>query len=313
MGRNEKQVLRCLKFSFIYNRCFTRRLITLPPNVPSEGSAPRFSFAPDTLIDIRPKAADAPRTTADLMLHSGARHVHAISSGPFGDLEASRHRLLEMGYVDKRNFDEAVDPGAYDREKEENITLLDTLERRRIANLTKGKAYNNWSSMKEAREQALLFLKNIDLPVLPSSQPNLAPEKLLNADRAGGIPTTKPPTAPPSYFAKYGVISKHMKESNTASALNISAGLRSSSTYDNSSANGPAAIKLAIEVGRALKKVDRTLLQEWAKWCEPIIPANSASVMWDFFYPSCCDLHGMFGTEVQCLVTISLCRFIYYA
>lgn len=47
-----------------------------------------------------------------------------------------------------------------------------------------------------------------------------------------------------------------------------------------------------IEVGRALKKIDRTLVQEWAKWCEDVMGFNTANILWDAFEPIACDVHS---------------------
>jgi len=47
-----------------------------------------------------------------------------------------------------------------------------------------------------------------------------------------------------------------------------------------------------IEVGRALKKIDRTLVQEWAKWAEDVMGFNTASILWDAFEPIACDVHS---------------------
>jgi hypothetical protein len=80
---------------------------------------------------------------------------------------------------------------------------------------------------------------------------------------------------------------------------------------------------LAIEVGRALKKVDRTLFKDWAKWCERIegpkpqkgeadwtgdgdrgkaVPSlftfNVVTALWDVFEPVACDVHSANYSQV---------------
>lgn len=40
-----------------------------------------------------------------------------------------------------------------------------------------------------------------------------------------------------------------------------------------------------MEVGQNLKKIDRNLIQEWAKWAEQVIGFNTATIMWDAFAP----------------------------
>ena len=51
------------------------------------------------------------------------------------------------------------------------------------------------------------------------------------------------------------------------------------------------AVALCLEVGRALKKVDRGLFQEWFDWCGSVLGFNSAIAIWDFFQPMACDVH----------------------
>ena len=46
-----------------------------------------------------------------------------------------------------------------------------------------------------------------------------------------------------------------------------------------------------IEVGRALKKIDRTLVDKWAKWAEDVVTFNNACTLWDAFEPIACDVH----------------------
>ena len=50
--------------------------------------------------------------------------------------------------------------------------------------------------------------------------------------------------------------------------------------------------KKVIDVGRALKKIDRTLVQEWANWAEDVMGFNTANILWDAFEPVACDVHS---------------------
>ena len=46
-------------------------------------------------------------------------------------------------------------------------------------------------------------------------------------------------------------------------------------------------------------KVDRTLLADWARWCDRLVPFNTASIFWDAFEPLSCDLHAPTSSAVK--------------
>lgn len=265
---------------------------------------PRMSFAGDNLVDIRAKEQGAPRTTADLMINSGMKTVHANygkgKPDPFVDLKESRRRLMEMGFVDKRNFDETDDPDApYDKTRYEviraqNITTIDKKERQRLQELSKGKAYDAWATLKEAREQALIYLRAIPKPEAGPSDGQTGPSGKMNT-HMHGTPTSRPPVLPPSYgkAANGG----NLRDSISANAIKPYSG--TSATVGCVSKGSKLALADVVEVGKALKKVDRTLFNEWNKWADAVLTPTVAAVMWDFFYPKTCDLHGMVGSEVS--------------
>ncbi len=294
-------------------------LMVLPPekDIVPERSPPRLNFAADTLTEVRPKDVGAPRTVADMMLHSGMKVVHAIARGTWGgeaDLEKSRRRLLEMGFVDKANFgNEPDDQQLFRDERRANLTTLDRTERERLQELSSGRAYDQWASQKESREQALIYLAVAKLPALQTAAPSSRKAALVNSNRAGGAPTSVPPVPPPSYHLR-GASSAGghgaLKESSVAAALRPFPVAASSlgrgaagGTAASSLTAGPlktsAAVAEILDVGKALKKVDRTLFTAWSKWCESVISPGAASVLWDAFYPTACDLHGMVGSDVS--------------
>ncbi|GMI03649.1 hypothetical protein TrVE_jg3561 [Triparma verrucosa] len=47
-----------------------------------------------------------------------------------------------------------------------------------------------------------------------------------------------------------------------------------------------------IEVGKALKKIDRNLYAEWVKWTDGFRSGYHCQVLWDYFPPKCCDIHS---------------------
>ena len=55
----------------------------------------------------------------------------------------------------------------------------------------------------------------------------------------------------------------------------------------------------ALEIGRALKQIDRSLLGEWTSWCENTFSANTYLTLWDSFPPLACDVHNTAASEVN--------------
>ena len=55
---------------------------------------------------------------------------------------------------------------------------------------------------------------------------------------------------------------------------------------------------LCIEVGRAMKKVDRTMYPDWAAWSDGVFSANVSIALWDFFPPKSCDVHSAVHSQV---------------
>lgn len=58
-------------------------------------------------------------------------------------------------------------------------------------------------------------------------------------------------------------------------------------------------IAYCIEIGQALKKVDRSLFADWSSWCKDIIKQNNALVLWDFFAPRSCDIHSLAYSQLR--------------
>jgi hypothetical protein len=297
-------------------------------NIP-KGPSTRLNFAPETLLEIRSRDIGAPQNTVDLLLHSGFKTIHAMSEQ---DLRKSRQRLLEMGFVHPDNFQQSgnFDESNPEREKERalvkyfeelrsNITIQDKEERQRIARLKKGRAYARWADMKQNREQALQYLSVAKLPVVDVASSNASRTggnlqvALINSDREGGAPTIKPPIAPPSLFSSKrtstmartcvctsrtcGCVNPPVRTSRAGPVVKGTAalaGLGQAKHYNKSE-----AFEEILNVGMALKKVDRTLFTEWSRWCEPVLNPGVAAILWDFFYPSACDLHNMVSSEVS--------------
>jgi hypothetical protein len=61
----------------------------------------------------------------------------------------------------------------------------------------------------------------------------------------------------------------------------------------------PALSRHCLDVGRALKRVDRTTFLDWARWCEGVFSVNVAMVLWDSFAPVACDVHCASYSQVR--------------
>lgn len=64
----------------------------------------------------------------------------------------------------------------------------------------------------------------------------------------------------------------------------------------------PSLSRHCMDVGRALKRVDRTTFLDWARWCEGVFTVNTAQVLWDFFPPLACDVHCASYSQVSCII-----------
>jgi hypothetical protein len=199
-------------------------------------------------------------TTAELMAGSGLKYAHATrrgNQGQDGDLEKSRKKLLDFGFVDKANIEVDPEEGisvryAYQKALEENETLNELKRMHDKTESESGKAFDEWYRLKGLKDTALKYLSAIDSPVLPDEEGNM-----LSSTRAESKGATKT------------IVTK-----------------------------GPI-IDDCIAVGKALKKVDRSLLPDWTKWCAGVIPAFQCTVLWDHFYPMACDIHGVLGSQVR--------------
>eukprot|EP00753_Platysulcus_tardus_P015827 PLAT5301.1.p1 GENE.PLAT5301.1~~PLAT5301.1.p1 ORF type:complete len:1695 (-),score=549.45 PLAT5301.1:82-5166(-) len=57
--------------------------------------------------------------------------------------------------------------------------------------------------------------------------------------------------------------------------------------------NTAKGIRLWLDVGKALKQVDRSLLDTWVTWSSTLKTASACKREWDFFEPRACDLHSL--------------------
>ena len=128
-----------------------------------------------------------PMTTAELMAGSGMKFVHATKRGQQGiegDLEKSRKKLLEFGFVDKTNLE--VDPESgtslrfqFEKTLEENETLQEYKKINEKTQNESGKAFDEWIALKQLKDHAVKYLADIAVPQLPPDD-----EYIVGATRA---------------------------------------------------------------------------------------------------------------------------------
>lgn len=191
----------------------------------------RFNFSLDRRV-VRPKTHSAPRNTVEMMQGTGFKYVHAMPSKAGQrnkDLDDSKARLLEMGFVHKDNFRDA-DPDSkfseeqFTRERITNETRVRRSELQQELAKKSAEKYEAWLLQKDLRMQALQCLELLDPP----------------------------------------------------------------DTTDR-----------AIEVGQALKQVDRSTFANWYEWSKGVQSRFMAQTLWDFFEPKSCDVHSATYSHVR--------------
>jgi hypothetical protein len=143
------------------------------------------------------------------------------------------------------------------------------------------KAYNSWLAIKDLREQAIKLLSFLPPPVgdddgldsMADAKRSLSGSRSLQLGaKSGGVESR-------TSFARSSVGSLAGKKSKMSKADQI---------------------EHVIDVGKALKRVDRTLFAEWSSWCVPkCLSFRVASVLWDFFEPKACDVHSSTYSQVS--------------
>ena len=225
-------------------------------------------------------ATKSAASTVDMMAGLGLKYVHATNrgrKGQIGDLEKSRAQLLKMGFVDRTNFDEE-EQEAYRKERRDNQVVRERQEQEARMKEENSKAYDEWVAQKEMRDQALRCLK-------------LLPKPALDQDGGGGDTFRIEGTTTATVAAV-----RH-RASHSSSAFK--AGAQATAQGAAGGAADPALQQHCIAVGRALKRVDRSLFLEWARWCDAVFSINTATVVWDALPPKACDVHSPAYSQVR--------------
>eukprot|EP01033_Poteriospumella_lacustris_P002248 gene2248-1646_t len=206
-----------------------------------------------------------------------------------GDLETSRTQLLKLGYVAKENFDEGEE-ALFAREKRENQVIVERQRQEQKQKEDNAKAYDEWIVLKGMRDQALKCLQLLPKPQVAYTGTlrrsgyfgdDIAPSRRSVTSSQGELSTTGrgKGVAPSSSSAPGGTTAQF--------ALNLKDN-RDRDTFDR-----------IVEVGKNLKRIDRTLFKDWAQWCGTVVPVNIASVLWDFFAPRACDVHSAAYSQIR--------------
>eukprot|EP01038_Epipyxis_sp_PR26KG_P011939 gene11939-15981_t len=145
------------------------------------------------------------------------------------------------------------------REKEENKALNDKIMLEKKLKEDSAKAYDEWIIQKELREQALKCFNLIPKPTQDNNNDFNVMRGSIVSDFNGNS----------------------MNGSGTGK-------LQLNSTS-----------KICITIGKAMKRIDRTLFSEWSKWCDNIFSTYVSTVLWDFFPPTACDIHSTSYSQVR--------------
>eukprot|EP00949_MAST-11_sp_MAST-11-sp1_P002259 g2259.t1 len=159
-----------------------RCMIKLPKQKAGKGGkkaaparAPRMDFSVNGIV--RPKKREISRTSAEIMLHSGLKYVHAIShqsekNPNGGDLERSRAALLERGVILKSNFKDVHDgriEGYEDAKRGGSGTKFSRELRQAKEDRNDSKHFEQWSRQKSRYDAAVRYLEAIDRPLADGS------------------------------------------------------------------------------------------------------------------------------------------------
>lgn len=263
--------------------------IKMPDNIQPLPTQP-VSFGRE-MSGIRAQAKPM-QSTVELMAGLGLKYVHATGRGRPGvpgDLETSRAQLLKLGYVAKENFDEGEE-ALFAREKRENQVIVEKQRQEQKQKEDNAKAYDEWIVLKGMRDQALKCLQLLPKPQVAYTGTlrrsgyfgdDVAPSRRSVTSSQGDLSTTGRGKggAPSSSSAPGGTTAQF--------ALNLKDN-RDRDTFDR-----------IVEVGKNLKRIDRTLFKDWAQWCGTVVPVNVASVLWDFFAPRACDVHSAAYSQIR--------------
>ncbi|GLE00684.1 hypothetical protein PINS_up009472 [Pythium insidiosum] len=230
----------------------------------SKAPPPRMDFSSGKGV-VRQKRYAVPSSTVELMKHSGLKYVHAMNEGfqgRGGDLEKCKHVLLKQGVILKENFDAKAGNGNDydDGGGDDNPFSRDRyfFEKKNNAVVKKRReAEQQREEQRKVRYAAWVAHKAMKekavkyLAHIPKPDPSLSKKTSVADDSSGGSDAFE--------------------------------------SYDGEE-NADATARWE-QVGRALKAVDRGLLDDWVKWSDGFASATKCRVIWEGLPPIACDVH----------------------
>ncbi|RLN87531.1 hypothetical protein BBJ28_00021192, partial [Nothophytophthora sp. Chile5] len=233
-----------------------------------EAQPPRFDFSTGSVAVVRKRQpCRPPSSTAELMRHSGLKYVHAMNEGfqgRGGDLEKSRQLLVQSGHVLRANFDPDEGDQNDDGDPESRPFSKDRyLFERRNNPVLRGKLEGNRRRREQSRDSYAAWVAHKALrDKAVKFLEHLPPPREGEDGDLEGVDNAKDD----SYEDDY-----EDDEDATATAT-------------------PTAVRWE-EVGKALKAVDRTLLDAWVRWSHGFRGAGRCRALWESFAPVSCDVH----------------------
>lgn len=196
--------------------------------------------------------------------------------------KAQRAKVAHASYVSRADDEEYVSRAEEKRKAREAAEEAKTDADRKKA-LAKD-SFEEWAVQKEIRESALKCLVLLPQPWVIKEHGDrtlcVEPEDRVRKER--DLPAEDEATL----ATRMSIVSTAPKQS----AVDALYALR---------AKDKGSFEHIVDVGRALKKIDRTLLPDWSRWCEKVVPFNLASVFWDSFEPMACDMHSAVTSSVK--------------
>ncbi|KAE9320548.1 hypothetical protein PF008_g18007 [Phytophthora fragariae] len=221
---------------------------------------PRFDFSMGSGVVRHKQPCRPPSSTAELMRNSGLKYVHAMSEGfqgRGGDLEKSKQLLVQEGHVLRDNFDQ--NGGGDDDDPDSNPFSKDRyLFERRNNPALRGKLDGDRRRREQSRESYAAWVAH----------------KAMRDKAAKFLEHLPPP--------RDGEEGDPIIDNNASYEDDFDDSGRGPAT--------PAAVRWE-EVGKALKAVDRTLLDAWVRWSRGFRSAGRCRALWESFAPVSCDVH----------------------
>lgn len=218
---------------------------------------PRFDFSSGKGV-VRKNKVKVPSSTVELMKESGLKYVHAMSEGfqgRGGDLEKCKQLLVKKGHILRANFDSGGGNG--------------------------NRGGGGDDDDQPFSKDRYLFEK----------EHNPALKRKKEGDR---VRQEKSKESYETWVAHKALKDRAVKFLHHIPRPSVGG---ASGNGDHSPENGdgdddtiPASVRWE-EVGKALKAVDRGLLDEWVRWSDGFKSAARCRMLWESFAPIACDVH----------------------